>query len=102
MYVLAAAPRRKDMFLYQGRIWVETRDFAVARLEAQPAKNPSFWTKSSLIEQVYTKVGEFWLPLRNQSVSAIRLGGTAELTIEYKDYRIGRTEQVNNLSTLES
>ncbi|HWH56956.1 MAG TPA: hypothetical protein VN682_04945 [Terriglobales bacterium] len=102
MYVLAVEPRRKDKFLYQGRIWIDAQDFAVVRLEARPAKNPSLWTRSSLIEQMYTKVGRFWLPLRNHSVSAIRLGGTAELTIEYKDYRIGRPEEVDNLSTVES
>jgi hypothetical protein len=102
MYVLAVEPRRKDKFLYEGRIWIDAQDFAVVRLEAKPAKNPSFWTRSSLIEQVYTKVGQFWLPLRNHSVSAVRLGGTADLTIQYKDYRIGPAEQVTNLSTLDS
>jgi hypothetical protein len=102
MYVLAVEPRRKDKFLYEGRIWIDAQDFAVVRLEAKPAKDPSFWTRSSLIEQVYTKVGQFWLPLRNHSVSAVRLGGTADLTIQYKDYRIGPAEQVTNLSTLDS
>jgi hypothetical protein len=34
------------------------------------------------------KVGDFWLPARNESVSYIRLGGRATLTIEYKDYRV--------------
>lgn len=97
MYVLAVAPRRKDKFLYQGQIWVDARDFAVVRLEAQPAKNPSLWTKNSLIEQVSTKVGPFWLPLRNHSVSAVRLGGTADLTIDYNDYRIESAQQVTNV-----
>ena len=48
------------------------------------------------------KVSEFWLPVRNHSISEIRLGGTAELTIHFNDYRIMRAEQVNNLSRLES
>jgi len=100
--MLAVEPRRKDKFLYEGRIWIDAQDFAVVRLEAKPAKDPSFWTRSSLIEQVYTKVGQFWLPLRNHSVSAVRLGGTADLTIQYKDYRIGSAEQVKNLSTVDS
>jgi outer membrane lipoprotein-sorting protein len=102
MYVLSVEPRRKDKFLYQGRIWVDAGDFAVTRLEAKPAKNPSFWTKNSDVEEVYTKVGEFWLPMRIHSVSEVRLGGTAELTIQYNDYRIGPAEQVKKLSKLES
>jgi hypothetical protein len=34
------------------------------------------------------KVGDFWLPAENQSVSAIRGGGRAVLTIKYQNYEI--------------
>jgi hypothetical protein len=102
MYVLTVEPKTKDKFLYRGRIWVDAGDFAVTRLEAEPAKNPSFWTKNSQIEQVYMKVNGFWLPVRNHSIAEIRLGGTAELTISYSNYRILGKEQVSDLSTLES
>ena len=71
-----------------GRIWVDAADFAVVRLEGEPAKNPSFWTKDSKIEQTYSKVNDFWLPAFNRSASAIRLGGHASFSIEYKDYQI--------------
>src|ERR1035437_8864741 len=83
-YELKVEPRRKDTFLYRGRIWVDAKDFAVVRLEAEPAKNPSFWTKKANIVQVYMKVSDFWLPAYNHSVAAIRHGGHAELTIDYK------------------
>jgi len=88
LYVLRVEPRSSDKFLYRGRIWVDASDFAVVRLEAEPAKNPSFWTKKTQIVHVFEKVGDFWLPVSNHSVTAIRLGGRAELTIEYKDYQI--------------
>jgi hypothetical protein len=87
-YVFKVEPRTKDKFLYRGRIWVDAEEFAVVRLEAEPAKNPSFWTKKAEIVQVYRKVSEFWLPAYNHSVTAIRLGGRAELTIHYRDYEI--------------
>ena len=80
---------------------MDAEDFAVVRLEAEPAKT-SFWTTNSEIEQVYMKVGEFWLPVRDHSISEIRLGGTAELTIHYSNYPIISKEQVSNLSKLES
>lgn len=101
MYVLIVEPRTKDKFLYRGRIWVDAEDFAVARLEAEPAKNPSFWTKNSEVEQVYMKVSNFWLPARNHSITAIRLGGRAELTIQYNNYQITGADPVGNLRTLE-
>jgi hypothetical protein len=99
-YLLQVRPRRKDKFLYRGRIWVDAKDFAVVRLEATPAKNPSFWTRKSEIEQTYMKVGDFWLPARSHSVTAIRFGGHAELTIQYQDYRITSAETVGDLPVL--
>jgi hypothetical protein len=97
MYILDVKPRTKGKFLYRGRIWVEAEDFAVTRLEAQPAKNPSFWTKHSEIDEVYMKVGDFWLPARNHSITTIRLGGLAVLTIQYKNYEITSADAVSSL-----
>jgi hypothetical protein len=87
-YVLSVEPRTKNKLLYRGRIWVDARDFAVTRIEGEPAKNPSFWTKETKVEQVYAKVGDFWLPISNRSTSAIRLGGHAYFTIDYGTYQI--------------
>jgi hypothetical protein len=96
MYVLLVEPRTTNKFLYRGRVWVDADDFAVVRLEAEPAKNPSIWTKNSEIEQLYVKVGDFWLPKRNHCVSSIRLGGRAELTIEYQDYQITASDHISS------
>lgn len=87
-YLLQVSPKAKSKFVYRGKIWVDATDFAVVRIEAEPAQNPSFWTRKSEIHHEYRKVQDFWLPVRNESVSYIRLGGTATLTIEYKDYRV--------------
>jgi hypothetical protein len=97
MYVLSVEPRRKDKFLYRGRIWIDAGDFAVVRIEAEPAKNPSFWTRNINIVQVYTKVSDFWLPAYNHSVTSIRVGGNADLTIEYSGYKITDASQVSTL-----
>jgi hypothetical protein len=69
-------------------VWVDATDFAVTRIDAEPAQNPSFWTKKSEVHHEYMKVQGFWLPRRNESVSYIRLGGRATLTIEYNNYRV--------------
>ena len=93
-YVMNVEPLRNDKFLYRGRIWIDAQDFAVARIEAQPAKNPSFWIKKTDITHQYVKVGDFWLPASNHSESSTRLGGHAVLTIEYTDYEIKAGSQV--------
>jgi hypothetical protein len=87
-YVLNLLPRNKNKFLYRGKIWVDAKDFAVVRIEGEPAKNPSFWIKKTEVKHRYVKVNDFWLPAENHTESVIRLGGRAVLSIEYKDYRI--------------
>lgn len=88
-YVLEVTPRSRNKFLYQGKIWVDAADFAVTRISAEPAKNPSVWISHTAIEHRYSKVGNFWLPASNISVTKVRLGGTARLSINYLNYRIG-------------
>lgn len=90
-YVLSVEPKTPRQLLYRGTIWVDANDYAVVKIEAQPAKNPSFWIRSTDIHHVYGKTGDFWLPESNRSESKIRLGGTAVLTIEYNDYQFVRT-----------
>jgi hypothetical protein len=87
-YVLEVKPKVRSKYVYRGKVWVDGTDFAVTRIEAEPAQNPSFWTKKNEIHHKYTKVDNFWLPGRNESVSYVRLGGRATLTIEYKAYRV--------------
>lgn len=87
-YVVAVQPKIPSKLLYRGRIWVDSKDFAVCRIEAEPSKNPSFWIKKTEIHHSYLKIGDFWLPSENKSVSAVRGGGRAVLTIKYQNYEI--------------
>lgn len=87
-YVLEAQPRTKNKFLFRGRIWVDAKDFAIARVEGEPAANPSWWTVKTDFKRRYQKIGDFWLPESNESETKVRVFGTAFLTIEYRDYEI--------------
>ena len=89
-YVLEVEPFVDSKYLYRGRIWVDAADFAVARIEARPARNPSFWISSTAINHQYTRTDGFWLPAQNRSESKVRLGGTAVLTIDYGTYQVVR------------
>jgi hypothetical protein len=87
-YMVAVQPKIPSKLLYRGRIWVDSKDFAVCRIEAEPSKNPSFWIKKTEIHHSYLKIGDFWLPSKNESVSAVRGGGRAVLIIKYLNYEI--------------
>jgi hypothetical protein len=85
-YVLEITPKRKEKYLFRGRIWVDAEDYALVRVEGSPAKNPSFWTKSTHFVHVYQKSGALWFPLSTESVTQARIFGTTEVNIEYFDY----------------
>lgn len=87
-YLLDAQPRENSKFLFRGQICVDAADYAIIRIDAEPAHNPSFWIRKTEIHHLYGKTGEFWLPLQNQSRTSVRLGGTAVLTIDYGTPRI--------------
>ncbi len=86
-YILNVQPITPSKFLYKGKVWVDARDFAVVKIEATPAKNPSFWISQTLIHFTTARMGGFWLPEQNRSETHVRIGGTAVLTIDYGEYR---------------
>jgi hypothetical protein len=94
LYVMQVAPLRDNKYLYRGTVWIDATDFAVTRIEAQPGKNPSFWTKRTLIDHEYQKVDGFYLPALNRTITDVRLGGKAVLTIRYQNYKLSAAEKV--------
>lgn len=87
-YILTVNPLTDSKFLYRGKIWVDAEDFAVTKIKAEPAKNPSFWIQRPQITFTSTKTGNFWLPTSNRSETKVRIGGTAVFTIDYGTYQI--------------
>jgi len=85
-YVLEIRPKRNEKNLFRGRIWVDAEDYALARAEGNPAKKPSFWTKSIHFVQVYQKHGPLWFPFSTRSVTEAHLFGTTDVSIDYFDY----------------
>ena len=92
-YVLRAAPKRADKYLFEGRVWIDKQDFAVARIEGHPAANLSFWIKRADFVRDYEKVAGFWLPLKDETVVQVRMYGKKILTIDHADYSV-RAEPV--------
>jgi hypothetical protein len=95
-YVLETQPKRKEKYLFRGRIWVDAEDYALVRAEGSPAKNPSFWTKSTHFVQIYQKNGALWFPRSTQSVTEAHIFGTTDVNIEYFDYAPKTTHAEDN------
>src|ERR1700678_1999940 len=71
-YVLHAEPKAESKFLYRGNVWIDAEE-----IEAEPAKNPSFWIKDTKVHHAYAKTAHFWLPASSRSETVLRFGGTA-------------------------
>ena len=87
-YILDIQPIVATKFLVRGKIWVDAADFAIAKMETQPAKSPSFWLSRPLIHYTGAKTDGFWMPQRLVSETGVRIGGRAVLTIDYGNYQI--------------
>lgn len=101
-FVVQAIPKRKDKYLFEGKVWIESQDFAIVKIVGQPAKNPSFWIRHVDFERHYQKIGEFWLPLKDESTTQVKIFGTNILTIEYGHYEIAQAKQAGKKSGAEA
>ncbi|HUA99608.1 MAG TPA: hypothetical protein VMA34_14855 [Terracidiphilus sp.] len=87
-YVLQVEPVKPAKFLYRGRIWVDAQEFAVTKIDAEPAKSPSIWISRTTIRNTSEVTDGFWLPSQTESRTWVRIGGTADLTIDYGTYQV--------------
>ncbi|GAC1421736.1 MAG: hypothetical protein NVSMB62_16990 [Acidobacteriaceae bacterium] len=87
-WVLHVTPKMNTKFTYRGRVWVSQADYAVMRVAGEPAKSPSWWIDKASFDSRYPRRGEVWLPERNVTVSHVRIGGQATLTIDYGTYPV--------------
>jgi hypothetical protein len=98
-YVIDVVPKRRDKYLFEGRIWVDGNDYALVQAEGKPARNPSFWTRSIHFVHQYRKSGEFWFPFSTESVTQALIFGTTEVTIRYFDYAPNAVPVLNSLTS---
>ena len=89
-YVVDLVPRRHEERLIKGQAWIDAQDYAVARIEGEPAKDPSFWVRSVHFVHTYHKSGQLWFPDTTESMTEVRIFGETTLTIHYFDYAPNR------------
>lgn len=82
---LFAKPRRKDVSLIDGAVFVTSGDADLVRIEGRMAKNPSFWTTRVNLVRYYDRVGGVRVPIRLESTAQIRFAGESTLSMVY-DY----------------
>ena len=64
--VVHAVPKRKEMDLFEGKIWIDNQDFAIVKIIGHLARSPSFWIKQVDFVWDYQKIEGFWLRSREE------------------------------------
>lgn len=97
-FVLEATPKRHDKYLFEGKIWVDTQDFAIVRIAGHPAKKPSFWVNRADFVRQYQKIGGFWLPYRDETFVDVKLYGHKTFVINHQEYAINGASPLQSRS----
>jgi len=87
-FVLEATPKRKDKYLFEGKIWVDAQDFAVVKIVGHPAKKPSFWINRADFVRQYQRIDGFWLPYRDETSVEVKIYGARIFTVDHQQYVI--------------
>ncbi len=97
-FVLEAAPKRKDKYLFEGKIWVDAEDFAVVKIAGHPAKKPSFWINRADFVRQYQRIDGFWLPYRDETSVEVKLYGRRVFTVDHQQYVINADSHLQGSS----
>jgi len=84
---LFARPKRKDVTLIDGAVFITDTDADLVRVEGRLAKSPSFWTRRVDVVKQYARVAGLRVPVRVESTAQIRFAGTSTMTMTY-DYEM--------------
>jgi hypothetical protein len=84
---LFAKPRRKEVSLIDGAVFITSADSDLVRIEGKMAKNPSFWTSRVNLVRRYDRIGGVRVPVRLDSTAQIRFAGASSLSMVY-DYEM--------------
>src|SRR5260370_1986864 len=87
-FVLEAIPKRKDKYLFEGKIWIDAEDFAVVKIAGHPAKKPSFWINRADFVRRYQRIDGFWLPCRDETYVDVKIYGRRVFTVDHQQYVI--------------
>jgi hypothetical protein len=87
-FVIETLPRRQDEFLFRGRVWITKDGFHLKRIEGEPAKNPSFWTRRIRFVSEFEPVNGVWVQVRALARVTVRWFGEYNAWSVCGPYRI--------------
>lgn len=89
-YVLTLTPKRKQVDLISGQLWVDKETFDMRRLEGDLARSPSMWIKKVHLTLLFGEAGGNWVQTRMSAVADVRFVGRETLNSQLEDFEVPR------------
>ena len=81
---LFARPKRRDVNLIDGAVFVTDTDADLVRVEGRLAKTPSFWVRRVDIVRYYRRFGGVSMPIGVESVANLLVAGRSTFRMTYE------------------
>ena len=91
-YRLYLTPKRDEKTLLRGTIWVDANSYLLRRMEAAPAKTPSWWLRDVELVFSYEDVEGMWLQTASEFTTNVRLFGRHTMTSRDVRYALGKSD----------
>jgi hypothetical protein len=88
-------PRRNDLLLVDGWIFLNPEDGELVRMEGRLTKSPSFWTRRVEIVRWYRRIAGFRMPVALETVANVRIAGVSTFQMSY-EYESVNAERVGH------
>ena len=92
---VAMTPRRQDVLLVNGAIFLNPDNGELVRMEGRLSKAPSFWTRHVKIVRWYRRIAGFQVPTALESEANVRVAGISTFRMSY-DYESINGQHVGN------
>ena len=81
---LALMPRRNDVLLVTGSVFVNRDDGDMMRVEGRLSKTPSFWTRRVDVVRRYERIGGVRVPVAIDSIAQVLVAGRSTFHMVYE------------------
>ena len=92
---ITVKPKRKDILLVEGSIFVQPGDVELTRIEGKLSKTPSFWTRRVDVIRKYERKAGVRVPISIESVAHVLIAGRSTFRMTY-EYQTINGQQVGN------
>lgn len=92
-YLVSLTPKRNEKTLLRGIVWVDANNYLLRRMEAAPAKSPSWWLRDVELVFSYEDVEGLWLQTASQFTTNVRLFGRHTMTSRDVRYAFGEPDR---------